>query len=114
MVEATPRGRCGGLGKGAFGMLSLGFEHFTAPIRHVLCLGAHCDDLEIGCGGTVLKLAEGRGHPAFTWIVFSSDDQREAEAQRSAKSLLRQASSSRIIIKKFRDGFLPYEGALVK
>ena len=93
-------------------MLNMPLEQL--PIRHVLCLGAHCDDLEIGCGGTVLKLAGGRGHPAFTWIVFSSDDQREAEAQRSAESLLRQASSSRIIIKKFRDGFLPYEGALVK
>ncbi len=84
------------------------------PIHHVLCLGAHCDDLEIGCGGTVLKLAEGRNPPAFTWVVFCSDARREAEALRSAETFLRQASSSRIIIKKFRDGFLPYDGGQVK
>ena len=84
------------------------------PIRHVLCLGAHCDDLEIGSGGTILTLAEGRTPPAFTWVVFSSDAKREVEALRSAETFLREAPSSRIIIKKFRDGFLPYEGALVK
>jgi LmbE family N-acetylglucosaminyl deacetylase len=95
-------------------MVRLRFEHFAPAIRHVLCLAAHCDDLEIGCGGTVLKLTESPNPPAFTWVVFSSDPTREAEALRSAEALLRQASSSRIIIKKFRDGFLPYEGGLVK
>jgi LmbE family N-acetylglucosaminyl deacetylase len=80
----------------------------------VLCLGAHCDDLEIGCGGTVLKLVGGESPPAFTWVIFSSDSTREAEARRGAQSLLRGAAESRIIIKKFRDGFLPYDGGLVK
>ncbi len=95
-------------------MLSLGFEHFTAPIRHVLCLGAHCDDLEIGCGGTVLRLVEGRTPPAFTWVVFSSDPVREAEALLAAETLLQRAAGAKIVIKKFRDGFLPYEGSPVK
>jgi LmbE family N-acetylglucosaminyl deacetylase len=83
-------------------------------LSHVLCLGAHADDLEIGCGGTVLKLVEGGHPPAFTWVIFASDATREAEALRSAERLLAKASSSRIIIKKFRDGFLPYAGAAVK
>jgi LmbE family N-acetylglucosaminyl deacetylase len=95
-------------------MVRLRFEHFAPPIRHVLCLGAHCDDLEIGCGGTVLKLTESPDPPAFTWVVFSSDPSREAEALQGADALLRRASGSRIIIKKFRDGYLPYEGSLVK
>jgi LmbE family N-acetylglucosaminyl deacetylase len=95
-------------------MLRFPFEHLAPPIHQVLCLGAHCDDLEIGCGGTVLKLAKGPNPPAFTWVVFSSDTIREAEGLRSAGMLLCKASSSRIIIKKFRDGFLPYEGSLVK
>jgi LmbE family N-acetylglucosaminyl deacetylase len=95
-------------------MLRVGFEHLSPPIRRVLCLGAHCDDLEIGCGGTVLKLAEGPTPPEFTWVVFSSDATREAEALHSAETFLRQAAGARIIIKKFRDGFLPYEGGLVK
>src|SRR5262245_26342048 len=96
----------------ALSMLSLRFEHLTSSIRHVLCLGAHCDDLEIGCGGTILKLAAGANRPDFTWVVFSSDTTREAEALLSAQEFLRDAPRSRIIIKKFRDGFLPYEGGL--
>jgi LmbE family N-acetylglucosaminyl deacetylase len=95
-------------------MLRVQFEHFSPSIRHVLCLGAHCDDLEIGCGGTILKLTEGVEPPAVTWVVFTSDATREAEALRSAEALLRRASRSRIIIQKFRDGFLPYEGSVVK
>jgi len=95
-------------------MVSFCFEHLVPPIHHVLCLGAHCDDLEIGCGGTVFKLATGRIPPAFTWVVFSSDATREVEALQSARMMLPKSSSSRIIIKKFRDGFLPYEGSVVK
>jgi LmbE family N-acetylglucosaminyl deacetylase len=95
-------------------MLRFSLEHLVPSIRHVLCLGAHCDDLEIGCGGTAIKLAAGPNPPEFTWVVFSSDATREVEALRSAEALLRHAARSRIIIKKFRDGFLPYEGGLVK
>jgi LmbE family N-acetylglucosaminyl deacetylase len=95
-------------------MRRLGFDRSGPPVEHVLCLGAHCDDLEIGCGGTVLSLAARPNPPSFTWVVFSSDATREAEALRSAETFLDGARSARIIIKKFRDGFLPYEGALVK
>jgi LmbE family N-acetylglucosaminyl deacetylase len=79
-----------------------------------LCLGAHSDDLEIGCLGTVLTLAEKPTPPSFTWVVFSADATREREALRSAETLLRQTPNVRIMVKKFRDGYLPYEGGLVK
>jgi len=105
------RGRSGGPGAR---MLSVRFDQLDRPIERVLCLGAHCDDLEIGCGGTVLSIAGSARPPEFTWVVFSSDATREAEALRSAESLLRGARGARIVIKKFRDGFLPYEGATVK
>ena len=95
-------------------MFRLGLGRVTASPRHVLCLGAHCDDLEIGCAGTVLKLTEAPDPPAITWVVFTSDARREAEAVASAEALLRRAARSRIIVQKFRDGFLPYEGATVK
>jgi LmbE family N-acetylglucosaminyl deacetylase len=95
-------------------MLRVRLDQFDPPLRQVLCLGAHCDDLEIGCGGTVLRLAGSPNAPAFTWVVFSSDATREPEALRSAEMFLRGAHSTRIVIKKFRDGFLPYEGGLVK
>jgi LmbE family N-acetylglucosaminyl deacetylase len=95
-------------------VLRIRFEDLAPGIRHVLCLGAHCDDLEIGCGGTLLKLVEGRNPPAFTWVVFSADDTREAEARQSAGVLLARTPNPRIVVKRFRDGFLPYEGGLVK
>jgi LmbE family N-acetylglucosaminyl deacetylase len=95
-------------------MLRARFENLVPAIRNVLCLGAHCDDLEIGCGGTVLTLAEGRTPPAFTWVVFSSDATREAEALQGVQMLLPKTCDVRVIIKKFRDGFLPYDAGLVK
>ena len=95
-------------------MLRARFDRFDPPVREVLCLGAHCDDLEIGCGGTVLTLAGIPDPPAFTWVVFTSDATREAEALRAAETFLAGARSTRIIIKKFRDAFLPFEGGLVK
>ncbi len=95
-------------------MFRVRLEPVGSSPRRVLCLGAHCDDLEIGCAGTVLKLTEGPNPPAITWVVFTSDARREAEALRSAEALLRRASEARIIIQKFRDGFLPYEGSVVK
>jgi LmbE family N-acetylglucosaminyl deacetylase len=95
-------------------VLEAQFGHIASPLRHVLCLGAHCDDLEIGCAGTILKLVEEPNPPAITWVVFTSDAIREAEALRSAEALLRRAATARIVIQKFRDGFLPYEGSVVK
>jgi LmbE family N-acetylglucosaminyl deacetylase len=57
---------------------------------------------------------DGPNPPAVTWLVLASNARREAEALRSAEALLRPAPSARILIEKFRDGFLPYEGAAVK
>ena len=83
-------------------------------VRHVLCLGAHCDDIEVGCGGTILKLLQHGRAPAVTWIVFTSDARRRAEALASARAILRDVVRKEIVIKDFRDGFLPYAGEAVK
>jgi LmbE family N-acetylglucosaminyl deacetylase len=86
-------------------------------LARVLCLGAHCDDIEIGCGGAVLRLIE--EHPGLDvkWVVFTSNPTRAVEAETAANLFLAGldgAGTKRVIIKTFRDGFLPYEGALVK
>ena len=80
----------------------------------ILCLGAHCDDIEIGCGGTVMRLAEEYIDLDIKWIVFTSDPERKLEASRSADHFLSNISSREVHLLDNRDGFLPYEGARVK
>lgn len=84
-----------------------------APLT-LLCLGAHCDDLEIGAAGTVLRLLD--EHPGSTvhWVVFSSTGEREAEARRAAGALLGAAARAQIEIGTFQDSFFPYAGAALK
>ena len=83
--------------------------------RRILCLGAHSDDIEIGCGGTVLRLLElAGGDLEVHWLVFSSNPARAREAESSAHSFLKGARKKTVVIKSFRDGFLPYLGAQVK
>jgi LmbE family N-acetylglucosaminyl deacetylase len=95
-------------------MRSLPLDCFEPPFETVLCLGAHPDDIEIGCAGVILRLVQAPKPPAFTWVVFTSDAVRGEEARRSAETLLRGTPSPRIRIERFRDGFLPYDGARVK
>lgn len=80
----------------------------------VLCLGAHSDDIEIGCGGTVLKLIEENEHVEMYWVVFSSAKGRRREAVESARVFLQNAKRKTVIIKKFRDAFFPYSGPKIK
>jgi len=84
-----------------------------SPFR-VLCLGAHCDDIEIGCGGSLLKMLGDSISVHVCWVVFCSNPTRMIEAQHSAEEFLGGAHQKRIIIKEFRDGFLPYSGAEIK
>ena len=82
--------------------------------RRVLCLGAHADDIEIGCGGTLLRLLENPEGLDVYWVVLCSNQARAREAELSAKTFLRKARRKTIVVKSFRDGFLPYLGAAVK
>src|SRR5881392_1949154 len=95
-------------------MLGLHFDtpHGT-PLR-LLCLGAHCDDIEIGCGGTILKLAAARPELAVRWVVFSSDGERKNEALKSTDAFLQNVANKKVVMHDFRDGFLPYVGGQVK
>ena len=89
-------------------------ELTSGGIRRVLCLGAHCDDIEIGCGGTVLALLERHPDLHVDWVVFSGTPDRAAEARQGAAGFLRRARSSNVVIHDFRDGYLPWAGAAVK
>jgi LmbE family N-acetylglucosaminyl deacetylase len=82
--------------------------------ERILCLGAHCDDIEIGCGGTLLKLLEASPGAHVDWVVFSSSDVREAEARAGAARFLEQAGSANVVTKAFRERYFPYVGAEIK
>ena len=83
------------------------------PLR-LLCIGAHSDDLEIGCGGTVATWLEAWPSVEVTWVVLTAVGDREDEARRSAKALLRHAATVRLELAHFHDGFLPAQYADVK
>jgi LmbE family N-acetylglucosaminyl deacetylase len=73
----------------------------------LLCLGAHSDDIEIGCGGTILRMAAERPNLTVRWVVFSGDELRAAEARNSAADFLRDVSVKKIEVLGFRDGYFP-------
>src|ERR1700690_2144855 len=83
-------------------------------VKRLLCLGAHSDDIEIGCGATIRKLTRKRPGLAVWWVVFTAEGERQAEAKNSARAFLREASKSHVIIKQFRNGYFPFEGAVIK
>jgi LmbE family N-acetylglucosaminyl deacetylase len=80
----------------------------------LLCIGAHSDDLEIGCGATVMTWLAGRHATEVIWVVLSADGARATEARRSARAILARAASQKVIIAAFRDGYLPGQYADVK
>ena len=94
-------------------MLHLELPRRTKGTLRILCVGAHSDDIEIGCGGTLLHLAETRGPLQVDWIVFSGGAARAAEARASARALLK-GSRVRIELRRFRDGFFPSQSARIK
>ena len=81
---------------------------------NVLCLGAHCDDIEIGCGGTILRLCQEGKVNQLKWVVFTSTKEREAEARAGAGAFLANLKDPQIIIKDFEDGYLPHNAGDVK
>jgi LmbE family N-acetylglucosaminyl deacetylase len=79
----------------------------------ILCLGSHADDIEIGCGGTILRLAEQYPDCAFHWAVFSATGVRQGEAKHAAE-LFAGSRLRSLLLKPFRDGFMPYMGGEIK
>jgi LmbE family N-acetylglucosaminyl deacetylase len=80
----------------------------------VLCLGAHSDDIEIGAGGTILSWIASGVQLEARWCVFGANGARRAEAEASAAAFLAGATSSRVELAQFEDGFFPYQGAGIK
>jgi LmbE family N-acetylglucosaminyl deacetylase len=81
----------------------------------VLALGAHADDIEIGCAGTLLRLSELYPGLKLHWVVMGCEDEERArEAERSARTLLGPGAAVEVELGRHPDAFLPYRGEGVK
>jgi LmbE family N-acetylglucosaminyl deacetylase len=94
-------------------MMHLRFSRSVEEPLQVLCIGAHSDDIEIGCGGSLLQLKEWYPQLAFHWVVLTATGERRAEACRAAQ-LFTEDHSCNVMLQEFEDGFLPYSAAEVK
>src|SRR5271156_3363963 len=94
-------------------MLHLNLKKDSRKGFTILCLGAHSDDIEIGCGGTLLHLKAAFPQLKFHWVVLSAAGVRGKEAAKAA-DLFTGACEKEIVLKESRDGFLPYSGSDVK
>jgi LmbE family N-acetylglucosaminyl deacetylase len=95
-------------------MRALALDGLNGKVDRILCLGAHPDDIEIGCSGTVLRLLELYPSLSVSWVVLGASEERAQEALSSVAALLGPLPRPSVIIKSFQDGFLPYQGAEVK
>lgn len=80
----------------------------------ILCLGAHCDDIEIGCGGTLLKLIDQYPIQQIRWVVFASNPVRKKEAVASAEQYLADVDHKTINVLDYRDAFLAFSAMEIK
>jgi LmbE family N-acetylglucosaminyl deacetylase len=91
-------------------MMKLSLEN----AKKLLLLGAHSDDIEIGCGGTILRLTRRNPGLEIVWVVFSAVGGRRREARAGAQLFLKDAGQSKVVLKKFRNGFFPVQGESIK
>lgn len=85
----------------------------TGSLR-VLFLGAHSDDIEIGCGGTILRLTQEYPALEVTWVVFSALGERGEEARKSAQEFLKDVRQKQVLVHNFKDGYFPYRAEQIK
>jgi LmbE family N-acetylglucosaminyl deacetylase len=96
--------------------LVLAADDTSEPGPRILCIGAHSDDIEIGCGGTILRLVSLYPRIDVRWVVLSADERRAREARCAASLFLSDVSSenAKVTVRTFRDGFFPWAGAEIK
>lgn len=95
-------------------MIDLGLNLPGGRAAVFLFLGAHCDDIEIGCGGAVLELLKAYPQAKVHWVVLSSGATRAREARRAAAALLRRAVDPVVVVKDFRGSYFPSEAVAIK
>ncbi len=82
--------------------------------KNLLLLGAHADDIEIGCGATILTLAKSHPKLNFLWVVLSAEGKRRQEASASASLFLKGVARSKVVVKQFRTSYFPAQFEPIK
>jgi LmbE family N-acetylglucosaminyl deacetylase len=95
-------------------LLALTLDTPPRSTLEVLCIGAHCDDIEIGCGGTVLAIQRRYPRCKVHFLVLTSTAARRAEAAASAKALVKASARGQVRICELPDGLLPAHLVAVK
>jgi len=85
-----------------------------ATAKKLLFFGAHSDDIEIGCGGTILELTGNNSDLEIAWVVFSAEGKRRQEARSSARLFLKDAGHTKVIVHTFKESFFPGQAAAIK
>jgi LmbE family N-acetylglucosaminyl deacetylase len=85
-----------------------------SQVRRLLCIGAHADDIEIGAGGTIRRILSEASGVNVWWQVFSAVGERYAEAEASAKDILRHAAAYHLQLGDFRESYFPERWSAVK
>ncbi|HKU15971.1 MAG TPA: PIG-L deacetylase family protein [Steroidobacteraceae bacterium] len=80
----------------------------------VVCIGAHCDDIEIGCGGTLARWAREYSGATFVWGIFASEGVREHESRAAAARLLEGAGRCELRFHDFRASYFPAQLERIK
>jgi LmbE family N-acetylglucosaminyl deacetylase len=95
-------------------MLSLVPDLKGSRALRVLCIGAHCDDIEIGCGGTLRALQDQRKKIVIDWALLSGSAQRAAESTKAMSLLVAPRARGEIRFGEFADGRFPADYARIK
>jgi LmbE family N-acetylglucosaminyl deacetylase len=95
-------------------MRTISISALAAQPMRILCLGAHSDDIEIGCGATIIALLAASKAVEVQWVVFGATGARADEARQSAGMLLTGARKHEVTVLGFTDGFFPSEAAAIK
>ena len=95
-------------------MIDFSFNFPKDRPPRLMFIGAHCDDIEIGCGGTVIELLRRYPDAQVHWVVLSSEGERKKEARAAANAMLRGVRDRGVLIKEFRGAYFPSEAPAIK
>jgi LmbE family N-acetylglucosaminyl deacetylase len=80
----------------------------------VLCVGAHSDDIEIGCAGALLQVQRFHPRSRIDWVVLTGSADRQRETSQAMRQLIAPARRGKLVFGGFRDTCLPASYAELK